>query len=166
MAPAPSGAPLARFIPETKTNVAPFCCQMCTFFETPGQGPRPVITSAVTNRTFLVKCRLVRAKRSLSRHYKTASTENCHLASTKHLLLTMLEFRFAKCRGICIFEMCIENVTNLVSQLRGSSHLAGGCILGCPVASQIPKPMVAAKKPERTKARTRVTTATLRPFHH
>ena len=48
---------------------------------------------------------------------------NCHLASTKHLLLIMLEFRFAKLRGICTFQICIENVTNLVSQLSGSSHL-------------------------------------------
>ena len=67
--------PLARFIPETKTNVAPLCGQMRIFFAMPGQGLRPVITSVVTNQTFLVKCRLVRAKRSLSRHYKTASAE-------------------------------------------------------------------------------------------
>ena len=71
----PQEPPLARFIPETKTNVAPLCGQMRIFFAMPGQGLRPVITSAVTNRTFLVKCRLVRAKRSLSRHYKTASAE-------------------------------------------------------------------------------------------
>ena len=63
---------LARFIPETKTNVAPRCDQMRIFLAMPGQGLRPVITRAVTNRTFLVKCALVRAKRSLSRHCKTA----------------------------------------------------------------------------------------------
>ena len=67
--------PLARFIPETKTNVAPLCGQMRIFFARPGQGLWPVITSAVTNRTFSVKCRLVRAKRTLSRHYKTASAQ-------------------------------------------------------------------------------------------
>jgi len=67
--------PLARFIPETKTNVAPLCGQMRIFFAMPGQGLGQVITSAVTNRTFLIKCRLVRAKRSLPRHYKTASAE-------------------------------------------------------------------------------------------
>jgi hypothetical protein len=63
---------LARFIPETKKNVAPRCGQMRVFLATPGQGLRPVITRAVTNRTFFVKCALVRAKRSLSRHCKTA----------------------------------------------------------------------------------------------
>ena len=68
----PQEPPLARFIPETKTNVAPFCNQTRVFFEMPGRGVRPVITSVVTNRTFLVKCLLVRAKRSLSRHCKTA----------------------------------------------------------------------------------------------
>jgi hypothetical protein len=47
---------------------------------------------------------------------------NCHLASTKHLLLIMLEFWFANFRGICTFQFCIENVTNLLSQLSGSSH--------------------------------------------
>lgn len=48
----------------------------CVFlFAIPGRGLRPVITSAVTNPTFLVKCRLVRWKRSLPRHYKTASAE-------------------------------------------------------------------------------------------
>ena len=35
----------------------------------------------------------------------------------------MLELRFAKFRGISAFQICIENVTNLVSQLSGSSHL-------------------------------------------
>ena len=45
----------------------------CVFlFEMPGRGVRLVITSVVTNRTFFVKCALVRAKRSLSRHCKTA----------------------------------------------------------------------------------------------
>ena len=68
----PQEPPLARFIPETKTNVAPLCGQTRVFFEMPGRGVRLVITSVVTNRTFLVKCRLVRAKRSLSRHGKTA----------------------------------------------------------------------------------------------
>ena len=71
----PQEPPLARFISETKTNVAPLCGQMRICFALPGQGVRLVITSVVTNRTFLVKCRLVRAKRSLSRHYKTASAE-------------------------------------------------------------------------------------------
>ena len=66
---------LARFIPETKKNVAPRCGQMRIFLAMPGQGLRPVITRAVTNRTFLVKCVLVRAKRSLSRHCKTARAE-------------------------------------------------------------------------------------------
>ena len=96
-----------------------------------------------------------RARKTLtSEALQNSMRGNCHLASTKHLLLIMLEFRFAKFRGICTFQFCIENVTNLVSQLSGSSHLAGGCILGCPMASQMPKSMVAAKKPERTKART------------
>ena len=71
----PHEPPLASSIPGTKKNVAPFCSQMRIFFEMPGQGLQPVITSEVTNRTFLVKCRLVRATRSLSRHYKTASAE-------------------------------------------------------------------------------------------
>ena len=71
----PQEPPLARSIPETKTNVAPLCGQMSICVEMPGQGLRPLITSVVTNLTFLVKCRLVRAKHSLSRHYKTASAE-------------------------------------------------------------------------------------------
>jgi hypothetical protein len=71
----PQEPPLARFIPETKTNVAPLCGQTRVFFEIPGRGVRLVITSAVTNRTFLVKCRLVRAKHPLSGHYKTAGAE-------------------------------------------------------------------------------------------
>ena len=66
---------LARFIPETKTNVAPLCGQMRFVGAMPGQSLRPVITSAVANRTFFVKCRLVRAKHPLSGHYKTASAE-------------------------------------------------------------------------------------------
>ena len=48
-------------------------CNFC--WAMPGQGLRPVITSAVANRTFFVKCRLVRAKQLLSGHYKTASAE-------------------------------------------------------------------------------------------
>ena len=71
----PQEPPLARFIPETKTNVAALCGQTRVFFEMPGRGVRLAITSVETNRTFLVKCRLVRAKCSLSRNYKTASTE-------------------------------------------------------------------------------------------
>ena len=67
---------LARFIPETKTNVAPRCGQMRFFLAMPGQGLRPVITSAVTNQTFLVKCAPVHAKRSLSRPCKTARAKN------------------------------------------------------------------------------------------
>ena len=63
---------VARFVPETKTNVAPCCGQMRFFVAMPGQGLRPVMTSAVTNRTFLVKCALVRAKCLLSRPCKTA----------------------------------------------------------------------------------------------
>ena len=45
------------------------------------------------------------------------------MASTKHLLLIMLEFRFAKFRGISTFQFCETFVTNLVSQLSGSGHL-------------------------------------------
>ena len=67
---------LARFITETKTNVAPRCDQMRIFLAMPGQGLLPVITRAVTNRTFLVRCALVRAKHSLSRHCKTARAKN------------------------------------------------------------------------------------------
>ena len=48
---------------------------------------------------------------------------NWHLASTKHLLLIMLEFRFAKFRGISTFQFCETFVTNLMSQLSGSGHL-------------------------------------------
>ena len=48
----PQEPPLARFIPETKTNVAPLCGQMRIFFAMPGQGLGQVITSAVTNRFF------------------------------------------------------------------------------------------------------------------
>ena len=47
---------------------------------------------------------------------------SCHLASTKHLLLIILKSRFAQLRGICSFEICIENLTDLVSQLSCSSH--------------------------------------------
>jgi len=71
----PQEPPLARFISETQTNVAPLCGQIRFFLAMPGRGLRPVITSALTNRNFLVKCRLLRAKHSLSRHYKTASAE-------------------------------------------------------------------------------------------
>ena len=68
----PQEPPLARFISETKQNVAPLCGQMRVFFAMPDQGIRPVITSVVTKRSSLGKCALVRAKRSLSRHCKTA----------------------------------------------------------------------------------------------
>ena len=68
----PQEPPLARFISETKQNVAPLCGQMRVFFAMPDQGIRPVITSVVTKRSFLGQCALVRAKRSLSRHCKTA----------------------------------------------------------------------------------------------
>ena len=44
------------------------------------------------------------------------------MASTKHLLLNMLEFRFAELRGICSFQISQINVTNLVSQLSCSSR--------------------------------------------
>ena len=55
---------------------------------------------------------------------------NWHLAPTKHLLLIMLEFRFAKFRGISTFQFCETFVTNLVSQLSGSGHL-GNLGLSC-----------------------------------
>jgi hypothetical protein len=71
----PQEPPLARFISETKQNVAPLCGQMRVFFAMPDQGIRPVITSVVTKRSSLGKCALVRAKRSLSRHCKTARAE-------------------------------------------------------------------------------------------
>ena len=71
----PQEPPLARFVPETILKVAPLSGQMRFFFAMPGRGLWPVITSAITNRTFLVKCRLMRTKRSLSRHLKTASAE-------------------------------------------------------------------------------------------
>ena len=71
----PQESPLARFISETKKNVAPLCGQMHDFCAMPDQGIRPKITSVVTKRSFLVKCPLVRAKRSLSRHCKTARAE-------------------------------------------------------------------------------------------
>ena len=63
---------LARFIPETKKMLRHAAAKCVFFLATPGQRLRPVITRAVTNRTFFVKCALVRAKRSLSRHCKTA----------------------------------------------------------------------------------------------
>jgi hypothetical protein len=71
----PQEPPLARFISETKKNVAPLCGQMIFWGAMPGQDLRPVITSAMTNRTFFVKCRLVRAKHTVSGHFKTASAE-------------------------------------------------------------------------------------------
>jgi len=88
-----------------------------------------------------------RARETLtSEALQNSKRGNCHLASTKHLLLIMLEFQFAKFREISTLQFCIENVTNLVSELSGSSHLAGGCILGCPMASQIQKSMAAARQ--------------------
>ena len=55
---------------------------------------------------------------------------NCNSASNEHVLLNMfelrfpmLEFRFDKFSGICIFSICIESARHLVSQLSGSSHL-------------------------------------------
>ena len=72
----PQEPPLARFISETKQNVAPLCGQMSVFFAMPGQGIRPVITSVVTKQSVLGKCPLVRAKRSLSRHCKSARAES------------------------------------------------------------------------------------------
>ena len=142
----PQEPPLARFISETKKNVAPLCGQMRICCAMPGQGIRPVITSAITKRFVFGKVSS-RARETLTFEALQNSTRgNCHLASTKHLLLIMLELRFAKFRGVCTFRICKENVTNLVSELSGSSRLAGGCILGCPLAGQIPKSMPAARK--------------------
>ena len=71
----PQKPPRARLTLETQNNIAPLCGQMHDFCAMPDQGIRPKITSVVTKRSFLVKCPLVRAKRSLSRHCKTARAE-------------------------------------------------------------------------------------------
>ena len=47
---------------------------------------------------------------------------SCHLASTKDLLLIILESRFTQLRGICSFQIRIENITDLLSQLSCSRH--------------------------------------------
>ena len=164
MAPAPSGAPPGQIHLGSKNKCcatlrpnAHFCCD--------ARPSPPASNYKCGDKSNLFDKVPSRARETLtSEALQNSKCGNCHLASTKHLLLIMLEFRFAKFRGICTSQICIENVANLVSQLSVSSHLVGGCILGCPVASQIPKPMVAAKKPERTKARTRVTTVRLRLF--
>ena len=154
MAPAPSGAPPGQIHLGSKNKCcatlrpnAHFCCD--------ARPSPPASNYKCGDKSNLFDKVPSRARETLtSEALQNSKCGNCHLASTKHLLLIMLEFWFAKFRGICTSQICIENVANLVSQLSVSSHLVGGCILGCPVASQIPKPMVAAKKPERTKART------------
>ena len=137
---------LARFIPETKTNVAPFCGQMRIFVR--NARPRPPASDyKCGGKSNIVAQVPSRARETLTfEALQNSKRGNCHLASTKHLLLIMPEFPFAKFRGINNFQICDINVTNLVSQLSGSSHLAGGCILGCPMAGQIPKSMPAARK--------------------
>ena len=75
VAPAPSGAPPGQIHSGNHIKCCATLRPNAFFFAMPGRGLRPVITSAMTNRTFLVKCRLVRTKRSLSRHLKTASAE-------------------------------------------------------------------------------------------
>ena len=65
----------ARFTSETKNNIAPFCGQESFFLAMPGRDLRLQITSAVTKCMLMIRCRLVHAKRSLSKHLKIASVE-------------------------------------------------------------------------------------------
>ena len=74
VAPARS-APPGQIHSGNQKNAAPLSGQMRIFVAMPGHGLRPVIGNAVRNRTLLEKCRLVRAKSSLSRHYNQASAE-------------------------------------------------------------------------------------------
>ena len=142
----PQEPPLARFISETKENVAPLCGQMRDFC-CDARPRHPASDYKCGDKTKLFGKVPSRARETLTFEALQNSTRgNCHLDSTKHLLLIMLELRFAKFRGVCTFRICNQNVTNLVSELSGSSRLAGGCILGCPLAGQIPKSMPAARK--------------------
>ena len=146
MAPAPSGAPPGQihFGNQTKccATLRPNACFFCD-----ARPRHPASDYKCGDKTkFFGKVRS-RARETLTFEALQNSTRgNCHLDSTKHLLLIMLELRFAKFRGVCTFRICNQNVTNLVSELSGSSRLAGGCILGCPMAGQIPKSMPAARK--------------------
>ena len=119
----PREPPLARFIPETKKNVAPLCGQMRIFFC--DARPRPPASDyKCGGKSNIVGQVPSRARKTLTfEALQNSKRGNWHLASTKHLLLIMLEFRFAKFRGISTFQFCETFVTNLVSQLSGSGHL-------------------------------------------
>ena len=118
----PQEPPLARFISETKTNNAALCCKMRICSAMSGHGLRPVITSGVTNRT-VGKVPSHACETLTFEALQNSKRGICHLAPTKHLFPIMLEVWFAKFRGISTFQISIENVTNLVSQLPCSSHL-------------------------------------------
>ena len=123
----PQTPPPARFILETKKKIVPLCGQMRFFLcDARPEAIRPKITSAVTNRTLLVKCRLVGTKRSLLQHLERLGNSKrrvCHSALTTHLFLMMLKLRLGKLRGVGSFRKCIENVASPVSAFLCSGHL-------------------------------------------
>ena len=90
------------------------------------------MTSAMTKRILLGRCRLVRVKPSLLRSClggKNSKRRNCALAQTKQPLLNSLEFGFAKFCQSRISRKCLIKSINPVSALLCSRHLGN---LGCP----------------------------------
>ena len=72
----PQKPPRARLTLETQNNIAQLCGQMRFFLAMPGRDLRLQITGARTKSILLIRCRLVRAKRTLLKHLKIASAES------------------------------------------------------------------------------------------
>ena len=123
MAPAPSGAPPGQIHSGNQGECCATLRPNAHFFC--DARPRPPASDyKCGGKSNIVGQVPSRARKTLTfEALQNSKRGNWHLASTKHLLLIMLEFRFAKFRGISTFQFCETFVTNLVSQLSGSGHL-------------------------------------------
>ena len=109
VAPAPSGAPPGQIHSGNQNK----CCATLrpNAFSFCNARPRPSASdNKCSDKSNLFGKVPSRARETFTiEALQNSKRGNCHLASTKHLLLIMLEFRFAKFRGICTFQICIEN---------------------------------------------------------
>jgi len=123
VAPAPSGAPPGQIHSGNQGECCATLRPNAYFFR--DARPRPPASDyKCGGKSNIVGQVPSRARKTLTfEALQNSKRGNWHLASTKHLLLIMLEFRFAKFRGISTFQFCETFVTNLVSQLSGSGHL-------------------------------------------
>ena len=122
VAPAPSRAPPGQIHSGNQDKCcAPLRPNACFFLD--ARPRRPASDYKCGDKSNLFGKVPSRARETLTfEALQNSKHGDCHLASTKHLLLNMLEFRFAELRGICSFQICQINVTNVVSQLSCSSR--------------------------------------------